>query len=181
MVFHRRGFRPVITSTKNVLETSGIIAATTNTSISLVNAVESSAVSLADPDGVAKNCKVSSIYFSCFFIAEGGEVANEVPLVDWYIMKDPGGMATTIGFLVTGMPTPGATGVHEQKRLILHTEKGLAGGGDASTAGVPMVFKGVIRIPKGMQTFRIDDKLLFNFRTNFATKFCIQAIYKWYT
>ncbi len=180
MVFRRR-MRPVINSTKNIAESSGIIAATTNTSTILAEAVEASAVALSDANGVGKNCKLSSIYLSCFFIAEGGEVANEVPLVDWYIMKDPGGMATTIGFLSTGMPTPGSTGVHEQKRLILHTEKGLAGGGDASTAGVPMVFKGVIRIPKGMQTFRIDDKLLFNFRTNFATKFCIQAIYKWYT
>ncbi len=181
MVFRRRARGNVIHSVKNIFETSSVLAATTNTSITLVEAVESAAVALADPDAVARGSKISSIYLSCFFISEGGELASEVPLVDWYIMKDPGGMGTTIGFLTTGLPTPGATGIHEQKRLILHTEKGLTGGGEASLNGVPMIFKGVIRIPKGMQTFRIGDRILLNMRSNFATKFCIQAIYKYYT
>ncbi len=118
---------------------------------------------------------------SLFFISEGGELAAEVPLVDWYVIKDNGSTMQTAGFVVTGLPTPGTTGLHENKRFILHHEKGLAGGGDVSLTGLPMIFKGVIKIPKGMQTFRSGDRILIIARANFASKFCLQAIYKWFT
>ncbi len=139
------------------------------------------AATLADPNGVSKNSKIFSVYLSIFAISEGGEVATEVPLFDWYLMKDPGTVMQTSGFTATGMPTPGATGTHQNKRFILHEEKGLTGGGDASLSGVPMVFKGVLKIPPGMQTMRVNDRLTINCRANFATKFCGKAIYKWYT
>ncbi len=173
--------RGLVTSTKNISEASAIIAAVTNTEILFVaNAVEPSAVALSDNDGVQKNCRITSFFFSIFVYTEGGEVANEVPLVDWYVIKDNGGnMSGT--FDASHLPTPGATGVHENKRFIFHTEKGLAGGGDASLSGVPMVFKGVIRVPKGFQTMRIGDKIIICIRANFASKYCVQAIYKWYT
>ncbi len=173
-----RGLRGIINSTKNIVETSGILGAVTNTRAMIIaTAVEDA--SLATAQQVDKGCKIHSIYLSAFFIAEGGEVANEVPLVDWYVLKDNAdAMSTT--FDASHLPTPGATGVHENKRFIFHTEKGLAGGGDASTAGVPMIFKGVLRIPKGFQTMRMGDVLGFYARSNFATKFCIQAIYKYY-
>ncbi len=181
MVFRSRrmGLHPV-NATKNVSETSGILGAGVNTEmLFVVNTVESSAVALADADGVGKNASVRSFFFSCFFYTEGGEVASEVPLVDWYVIKDPGSnMSGT--FDANNLPTPGASGTNENKRYIFHTEKGLSGGGDASLAGVPMVFKGVIRIPRGFQTMRINDKITICARANFATKFCAQAIYKWY-
>ncbi len=175
--FRRMGLRP-INSTKNIAEASGILAAVTNTRISSpIVAVENAA--LANVTDIDKGSKVSSLYLSLFFITEGGEIANEVPLVDWYIIKDPAGnMAAT--FDATHLPTPGATGSHENKRWILHTEKALAGGGDASLTGVPMAFKGVIRIPKGMSSFRMGDRISICARSNFATKFCVQAIYKYY-
>ncbi len=183
MVFRRRSqaLRP-INAVKNIAETSGILAATTNTVIkTIVSGVESSAVALSDDDAIAKGSKVNGIYLSLFFVSEGGEVATEVPLLDWYIIKDQGNNMATAGFAVNGLPTPGATGVHENKRFIFHTEKGLTGGGDASLAGVPMVFKGVIAIPKGMRSFRINDTIHICARSNFNTKFCVQAIYKWYS
>ncbi len=176
-----RSLSPIV-STKNIAELSGILAATTNTVIkTIVTSVESSAVALSDDDGIAKNSKVNGIFLSLFFTSEGGEVATEVPLVDWYIIKDQGNNMATAGFAVNGLPTPGATGVHENKRFIIHTEKGLTGGGDASLSGVPMVFKGVIVIPKGMRTFRINDTIHICARSNFNTKFCVQAIYKWFS
>ncbi len=117
---------------------------------------------------------------SFFAITEGGEVAAEVPLVDWYIIKDPGGNfgATFSG---TKLPTPGTTGSHSNKRFIIHEEKGLAGGGDASLAGVPMIFKGVLGIPRGFRSNRAQDKLSIAIRCNFATKVCTKFIYKWYS
>ncbi len=178
--FRRRGKGGQINSVKNVFDSSNVLVASTNTIIAqLADAVDSAA--LADPNGVEKGCKIYSTYLSVFVFSEGGELATEVPLVDWYIIKDPGATLQTIGFTANGFPTPGATGTHKNKRFIMHEEKGLAGGGDASLAGVPMVFKGVIKIPPGFQTMRAEDRITLNIRANFAAKTCVKAIYRWYT
>ncbi len=174
----RQSLRP-INSRKNIVETSGITGAVTNAVLdNIIQGVDQA--DLASVDEVTTGSKVNGFFMSCFFIAEGGEVASEVPLVDWYIIKDPGGTFGTT-FDATHLPTPGATGSHINKRYIIHTEKGLAGGGNASTAGLPMIFKGVIIIPKGMRRVAIEDRWRFVARTNFATKFCCQFIYKWYS
>ncbi len=168
---------PVI-STKNVSENSGVIAATTNTVISTpVNTVDSA--TLAVTNSVERGSTVNSVFLSVFFISEDGEIANEVPLVDWYIIKNPGANFGVV-FDATNLPTPGAQGSHDNKRFIFHTEKGLTGGGDVSLAGVPMVFKGVLRLPKSYRKMNANDTVQIAVRTNFATKFCIQTIYKWF-
>ncbi len=180
MPFRQRGnFLRPINSVKHIVETSNIIAAVTNTvHQTIVDGVNT--YTLGDVNGVPTGSKVSSFYLSVYAISEGGEVANEVPLVDWYIIKVPGGTYGTT-FDATNLPTPGATGSHQNKNKIIHTEKGLSGGGDASLSGVPMIFKGVIKIPKGMQRIAQDDQILLCVRTNFATKLCAQTIYKHYS
>ncbi len=179
MVF-RRGLtrlRP-IDSVKHIVETSGISTAVTNTVITaLIDGVDT--YQLSGRAGVPTGAKVHSFYFSMFVISEGGEVASEVPLVDWYIIHNPGNAWGTT-FDASNLPTPGTTGSHKNKRHIIHTEKGLSGGGDASLSGVPMIFKGVIRIPRGMQRIGEDDRFTLCIRTNFNSKFCVQAIYKHY-
>ncbi len=154
------------------------MAAGTDTILGTVsNAVETP--TLAAVNSVARGSTINGIYLSLFFYTEGGEVANEVPLVDWYIIKNPGFNFSTT-FDATNLPTPGATGSHDNKRFIFHTEKGLSGGGDASLAGVPMVFKGVIAIPRSYRKHNANDRIQIAARSNFATKFCMQSIYKWY-
>ncbi len=177
MVFRRgMGLRP-INSTKHIVDTSTIIPAVTNTTLQTsINAVDNPV--LANTNNVRAGSKISSIFYSIFVYSEGGEVANEVPLVDFYFIKSPGSAWITFG--AGTLPTPGATGAHLNKRQILHEEKGLAGGEDASLTGVPMVFKGVIRIPRGKQRFGQADLFLVNIRTNFASKVCCKAIYKEY-
>ncbi len=161
------------------MDTSGIIGAVTDTVLdNIIQGVDQA--DLATVDEVTTGSKVNGFYMSFFAISEGGEVANEVPLVDWYVIKDPGGTFGTT-FDATHLPTPGTTGVHQNKRFILHEEKGLAGGGDASTAGVPMIFKGVIVIPRGMRRIAINDRFRIVARSNFATKFCTKFVYKWYS
>jgi len=172
MVF-RRGLRPV-NSIKNVTDTSGVMAATTDTILdTVITSVDDPA--LANDSEVEKGCTVNSLFLEIFFYTEDGEVANEVPLVDWYIYKNNANQAS-----LTELPTPGATGTTNLKRYILHEEKGLAGGGDSSLAGVPMVFKGVIRFPRTFKRMGIDDRVQVVARSNFATKFCIKSVYKWY-
>ncbi len=171
------GLRP-INSIKNVVDNSGIIAATTDTSIQIaINGVRNA--DLATANEVNVGSKITSVFLEIFFYTEGGEVTNEVPLVDWYILKDDGNAYGTT-FNANNLPTPGATGVHQNKRKILHEEKGLAGGGNASLEGVPMVFKGVIRIPRGKQRWAEADVLRIVARANFATKFCVKSLYKWF-
>ncbi len=180
MVFRRRGmaFRP-INSRKNVVDTSVVLGALTNTVVdTIVRGVDQA--DLATPDEVTTGSKVMSFYHSSFFIAEGGELASEVPLVDWYIIQNPGNVFGTT-FDATNLPTPGATGIHVNKKYIIHEEKGLTGGGDVSLAGIPMIFKGVIRIPRGRQRVAVGDTILLCARSNFATKGCSKSIYKWYS
>jgi len=173
----KRGLHPVV-STKNISEISSVIGAVTNTVfLEIAKAVD--APVLANLQEVERGSVINGFFFSCFFYTEGGEVAAEVPLVDWYIIKNPGDSFGTT-FDATNLPTPGATGTHVNKRYIIHTEKGLAGGGDASLNGVPMVFKGVIVIPKHLRRMNSGDEILLCVRANFATKACAQAIYKWY-
>ncbi len=176
MVF-RRNLHPVI-ATKNVVEASGVIAATTNTVLDNLSVSVDSAT-LAAQDSVERGATINGMFISIFFISEGGEIANEVPLVDWYIIKDQGGNFGT-AFGGSDMPIPGSQGDSDNKRFVFHTEKGLAGGGDVSLSGVPMVFKGVIAIPRGFRKQNSGDIIKICARTNFATKFCVQAIYKWY-
>ncbi len=170
--------RSVVNSIKNVIDTSSVLAATTNTSLQIpILGVRNA--DLATTNEVNIGSKVSALFLEIFFYSEGGEVANEVPLVDWYIIKNAGN-SWGATFDASNLPTPGATGLHINKRHILHEEKGLAGGGDASLAGVPMVFKGVIRIPRGAQRFGESDVIRICGRSNFNTKFCIKCVYKWF-
>ncbi len=176
--FRRMDSRRPIDSVKHIVEISGILAAGANTVLlELIKGVDT--YSLADTDGVPVGSNVNSIFLSVFFITEGGEVANEVPLVDWYTIKNPG-FTWASTFNSTNLPTPGTTGTHVNKRHIFHTEKGLSGGGDVSLAGVPMIFKGVLKIPRHMRRIGALDTFQICARANFATKFCVQAIYKHY-
>lgn len=178
MAFRRALKLRPINSVKHIVEGSSILAAGVDTILDNIT-IGADAYSLANDAGCPTGSRVGSFYLSVFAIAEGGEIANEVPLVDWYIIKNNGNtFGTTFG--TTTHPTPGATGTHINKRFIIHTEKGLSGGGDVSLAGVPMIFKGVIRIPKGMARIGQDDKMEICARANFATKICWQAIYKHY-
>ncbi len=175
MVFRRNSLRP-INSVKHIVEASGILTAGTNiVPFSLIDGVD--LYSLGVTNGVPTGAKVNGFYYSCFYYTEGGEIASEVPLVDWYIIHNPGNAWATT-FDANNLPTPGSTGNHKNKRHIIHTEKGLAGGGDAALNGVPMVFKGVIKVPNKMRRIGEDDRFTIAHRANFNTKFCIQVIYK---
>ncbi len=115
-------------------------------------------------------------------ICEDGDAANEIPLIDWYIIHSPGNAFGTT-FDATNLPTPGATGVHNNKNKIIHTEKGLSGVAVAASNayGNAMVFKGVIRLPRGKQRVAAGDQWKLCARANFACKVCFQFIYKHYS
>lgn len=73
------------------------------------------------------------------------------------------------------MPSPNATGTNDNKRWIFHQEKGLA-----ESDSWPMVFKGVIKIPKKFHRMGAEDQWQLKIQANNNYEWCGIAIYKWY-
>ncbi len=162
---------PVISS-KNVLDAAGNTLASTNTTQIIALQEDPIGVSGA---GVSLGSKVNGIFLSIFFYADAVS-GTDLPLIDWYIMKDPGSTFGSIGFSGTGYPTPGSVATYRNRKWIIHEEKGLTG---AASDGYPMVFKGVIALPRHMRRFGETDALVVNFRTELPGKHCIKAIYRY--
>ncbi len=169
MPFRRMaGLRPV-NSIKHVLDIEGGLAAATDSTSTFVNAVNTPSVPFK-PGDVMFGSYVRSFYLSIFIIgATGAPIDGSI---NWYIAKQRSGQGAA------DFPTPSATGTSEVRNQIIHEEKGLSGSGD----GTPMVFKGVIKIPRSMQRIREGDAMFLRLRINgtIQATFCIKIIYKSY-
>ncbi len=168
MVF-RRGlaYRP-INSIKKVVDISGALVDGTTSITPWMDTVDGAAWVDAGDASVPQGSTIKSVFWSVYvFTAADG---SAIPLIDFFLMKDPGTELT--------LPTPGATGGTKNRRWILHEEKGLAG----NQSGTPMIFKGVTIIPRKMQRNGRDDRYVFSLVSNgFAGFFCAKFIYKFYT
>ncbi len=165
MVF-RRGLnlRP-INSQKNIVDGTFLtVAAATVTTVVLATAVNDFAGSAATlPTG-------SSIKGIYLFVSIQQQAVNSN--VDWYVWKGPVEIAA-------GMPVPGATGGDQNRRYILHEEKGLPG--PVNNGSPPHIFRGVIRIPRGRQRFGEADQIQIRLRGAAAYDACVKCIYKFYS
>lgn len=168
MVFRRsraRSLGTIISSVKRIVDSSGSLAAGTTSSTTV-------AVGVAEGAAATVNSVPPGAHVYSMFITVNGVNTVNPGVVDWFISKDPGGQ---IG---AGFGNPGDTGNpanNTVRKWIFHEEKGLA----SSTAS-PMIFKGVIKIPKKMQRFDVDDEINVKIRSAGAGFFCIKAIYKYY-
>ncbi len=166
---YRSSKRPIM-SVKKVIDALGATVASTVSEIPLADASSGPAWVDAGDSSVPIGCTISSIFLSVFVYLDEA-VGVSTPIVDWYFAKEPGNAFT--------MPEPGLTGGNENRRWIMHEEKGLAP--DVGNGGTPMVFKGVLRIPRGRQRMGKDDRLSIHLLTeNHKAWFCIKAIYKFY-
>ncbi len=166
MVFRRRSrLGQVIDSYKHIIDTSGGLSSTASV-ISLATGIDT----VTDPKTqVPTGAIVSGIFISFYIIGSSG--APRTGPIDWYIGKLRTGQNGTTDF-----PDPGQTGGSGVRNQILHEEKGLSGSGD----GTPMVFKGVIAIPRSMRRMR-DGDVIFIKAIGTGTdnpNFCVKAIYK---
>ncbi len=175
MVLHMprfsRGFakRP-INSIKHIEETEGVTAGDTDINIPILDGVGSPPDPFS-PGKVMVGSRVSSIFLTVFIIGETG--APVTGSINWYLGCRRGGQD------LADFPTPSVTGVSIVRNQIIHEEKGLSGSGD----GTPMVFKGVILIPKTYQRIREGDAWFLRLRVTGATNsvtFCQKAIFKSY-
>ncbi len=160
------GLRPIV-SIKKIIAGGGALIDGTTATIPLANAVAGTAWVDAADDLVPQACTIKSFYLSVFVYSTADGTA--APIIDWYISKNPSDSLT--------MPAPTAVAGNENRRFVFHQERGLA----ANTSGTPMVFKGVIKVPRGFQRMGRDDnwavRLVINGEAGF---FCLQAIYKFY-
>ncbi len=113
--------------------------------------------------------KVSAIFYSVYVMVK---ITSGTPLIDMYWWKN-------VANNLTPIPTPGNTGVSDFKSWIIHEEKGLASGNEEG--GIPMIVKGVLRIPPKMQRFALNDRIQFKLQVTTPGQngnFCAKHIYK---
>ncbi len=160
------GKRP-IDSRKHIVDSEGGI--TTSLSQNVVAlAVTATSPGTFIPTEVVIGSKITSMFISIFIIGSTGAPVNASQ--NWYLIKTYTGQS---------VPQPGATGNSDLRNQIIHEEKGLVGSGD----GTAMAFKGVIRIPRGLQTMRSGDAWSIVLAQQSGTdpaEFCLKVIYKDY-
>ncbi len=162
MVMGRLG--NIINSTKNIVDSTQLnVAAGTNTLVSV-------AKSVSDYTGGVTEVAVGSVIKSVYLFVQILPVAA-VANVDFFVAKVPANV-------VNNLPVPGVTGGSDQRKYILHEEKGIPG--NATDGAYPLTFRGVIRIPKGRQRMAESDEIVVKLRGTDLHNFCIKCIYKFY-
>ncbi len=124
----------------------------------------------ATPTVVPLGAKVSSFFIIIFILGSTGGISG---LADWLIWKNP-----RLQVIAANRPRPGNVGISPVRNFVFHEEKGIAPTSD----GTPMVFKGVIRIPRHMQRIAENDQFEIRIFTpaGVTTQFCVKVIYKDY-
>ncbi len=151
---------------KHVVDAQGSVTATPG-NVPILKVVDARSTPF-DPTEVLVGETVNAIFMSVFMIGSTGAPVSGP--AEWYFAKSRSSQDIVVDF-----PNPGATGASDLRNQIFHEEKGLPGSGD----GTPMVFKGVIAIPRGTRRMRSGDQLFFKVIANGSdvNNFCIKAIY----
>ncbi len=166
----RRGYaRRPVNSIKHILDVEGVLSAGIGSQSVIAVAVPNVDTSTFKPGDIRTGGTINGFFLSIFSLGSSG--ASPTGAVNWHLIKLHDQQSS---------PDPGNTGISMLRNQIIHEEKGLVASGD----GTPMVFKGVIAIPKGMRRMREGDSWVIFIRSagQGATdiNFCIKAIYKSY-
>jgi len=171
MVFKRRmnRLRP-IHSVKHIVDKQDAITGGTQNTTDLI--VGKDAPVITNTADVEVGCHVYSIFINIQVIGLlAGGVLNNLYAI-WY--KNPG---NNIG--AASIPNGNTTSASDFKRQIFHTEMIMS---SSSSDDIPQTFfKGVLKIPKVFQTFRVNDKIVLNLfspTTGGTHNFYVQCIYK---
>ncbi len=165
--FRRRSLSPV-NSIKHIIDAQGALAAATASGVPISTAVPNLDPNTFNPVEVRVGGTINAFYLSVFMIGATG--TGQDGSLNWLLYKEHAGQAAQA-------PDPSNAGTSMIRNQIIHQEKGLAGSAD----GTPMVFKGVIVIPKGMRRMREGDQWfvrLVNTDAANNVNFCVQSIYK---
>ncbi len=165
--------RPV-QSIKHIVDTDGLISLAVQSVTPIVNTVRNPDYA-ANPADVEIGSTVSSIYLRVE--ATGVIAAAGIDNIYMAVVKNPAGALS--------FPKGNQMGGDDNRRWILHQEMLMLAPFEATgTTGFPRtLFKGVIRIPRGMKRNALEDQLqvLLSHRggeTSQTTRFCLECIYK---
>lgn len=126
---------------------------------------------------VNNGSKVNSIFLRVETVHNSGTWVT-IPRVYMIVMKNP---ANDIP-----VPYPATVGTTSRRKFVIHQEMMMQTGVSADANSFPRtMFHGVIKLPKHMQRFGIDDRLLIVFaldsgETTATVSCCVQCIYKEY-
>ncbi len=171
MAFGRRmgsSIRPV-NSIKHIIDAEGALSAATASGVPLAVTVPTFSATFK-PGDIRIGGKINGFYISVFMIGTGA--SGQQGSLNWILYKEHAGQAAIA-------PTPNNVGISEIRNQVIHQEKGLAGSEDGS----PMIFKGVIAIPRGMRRMREGDTWFIRLLNTDAVNdvnFCVQSIFKSY-
>ncbi len=158
----RRSLGNIIHSRKEIVDSTLLgVAAGTSSQVVLATAVN-------DYTGAVGTVEVGSTIRTIYLFVQMLPTTGTAN-VDWYIVKQPTGIANMV---------PGAIGGQPARKYVLHEEKGIPG--NAADGAYPLTFKGVIRIPRGCQRFAEDDNIKIVLRGADISNACIKCIYKVY-
>jgi len=131
------------------------------------------AVAVNNYTGGVGDCPIGCKLFGMDLFLQCSPDSVTQGLTDMYVAKIPGGITTS------SMPIPGATGGNENRKYILHEQKGIPGGQVAGA--LPTQWHMRVRIPKGRQRMAENDKVIVRFRNTNTYNACVKAVFKWYT
>ncbi len=165
--------RPV-NSIKHVVDTNGGITGSTNSVNDIMRAIDDPEFNVF-PNQIHTGAVMTWFFLNVQVIQQ--VVAGGVDNIYLAIYKNIGNNTLFTGGL-------DAIGVSDLRRYVIHQEMVMTGSTFSINSPVPKtLFKGVIRIPKSLQRFGIQDRLqvIIGHRTGEVTqqsRFCLQCIYK---
>ncbi len=154
-----------VNTLKHVVDTQGGLVAGTQSENILADAVDSP-VATSNPQQIEVTSSVASIFLNVQVAATGTAALANVYM---FVAKNPGDNVT--------MPQANAVGISDNRKHVIHQEMIMT---EKNTTAIPRsLFKGVIKIPRHMQRFGVDDSLqLYLLAPGVNFDFCFQCIYK---
>lgn len=155
----------IVNSNKEIVDnTQNGVAAGTTIDIVLCTAIQNYV-------GTTGTCPVGAKIFGLDLFAQAQGLTGSQTLVDFYIAKAPGSV-------IANLPVPGLTGGNQNRKFILHEEKGLPGA--QSVGALAKQIHSRIKIPPGRQRMAEGDEIIVRARGSQAYEWCLKAIYKWF-
>ncbi len=158
--------RPV-KSLKHIVDIQGALGVATKQDEDLVRASDAPVFS-TNPQDVETGATVNAIFLNVQVSATSTAALANVYM---YVMKNPGNNITEVNANVVGTSDIRKHVIHQE---MIMTEK--------NTTAIPRtLFKGVIKLPRGMRRFGIEDRLVLSlFAPGTTYEYCVQCIYKEY-
>ncbi len=163
---NRSNYLRPVNSLKHVVDIQGGLTVGTQVNNLLVDTVDNPVSTDTATAAVRTGAVVKSIYLNCQIYATSTAALANAYMV---VMKSPGN--------AIGTPVANQVGQLDTRKLVIHQEMVMM---EKNTTGLPRtLFQGVLKIPRHMQRFGVDDALNIGLLTPGVTAdFCIQCIFK---